>query len=145
MRWTDVALTLDQRLRRWPNVKATLVQRIVFTGILDSTLRLTSRTRIQRALGFGFTARSSSLQLFKMAQATQYNNASVSSLARVLMTNRSAKPKGCICLLYKWADTAKQTTRVLLFHGFRHSRLWKWKCDKSRIRAEGPVFMSPHS
>ena len=31
MRGADVVLRLDRRLRRWPNINSTLVQRLVFT------------------------------------------------------------------------------------------------------------------
>ena len=33
-RWNDNALLLAQRLRRWPNIKTSSVQRVVFAGEL---------------------------------------------------------------------------------------------------------------
>ena len=35
IRWTNVGLMLSHRLRRWPNIKPTLVKRPPFAGILS--------------------------------------------------------------------------------------------------------------
>ena len=33
-RWNNDVLKLGQRLRRWPNIKTSLFQRVVFAGVL---------------------------------------------------------------------------------------------------------------
>ena len=35
-RWANVGLLLAHRLRRWPNSKPTLAQRLTFAGLLDT-------------------------------------------------------------------------------------------------------------
>ena len=42
-RWTQVVLMLGHRLRQWPNIKTTLCQRILFTGVVHEEVSLTDR------------------------------------------------------------------------------------------------------
>ena len=51
-RWTNAGLLLGQRLRRWPNINPTLVQRLVFAGFFFSFIspNLSSQTCQRGAL-----------------------------------------------------------------------------------------------